>query len=241
VLDTLRNFWGAFTPGLYEIMGRIVWLDCLLAAAVLALCAFFPLRRWRGHEVEVIDMTAALAVAVFVAGIIVVDLQMPISTRRNFFVCVPLAGYLIFRVATVLLSGRWLPALLAAWVLLQLVAGVLLMQHRLVGVENFRLATTRLLQLEQAGYKAYFLDDCARKHTYQSRQIFNFYYRRFNPGAVQPTGICRDDLELLPAPAVVLSCHQGDNDALASWLPAAFRIVPADSKGLCSNLIRRGD
>lgn len=239
VLETIRNFWGAFTPGLYEIMGHAVWLDWLLAAAVFALCAFFPLRRWRGHEVAVVDMTVTLAVAVFVVGIIVVDLQVPISTRRNFFVCVPLAGYLIFRVATVLLHGRWLPAFLMAWVVLQLAAGALLMQHRLEGIENFRLATSRLLLLEQAGFKAYFLDDCARKQTHQSRQIFNFYYRRFSPGAVQPTGICRDDLATLPAPAVVLSCHQGDKDVLAGWVPASFRIVPADRKGLCSNLIRR--
>lgn len=241
VLDTVRNFWGAFTPGLYEIMGRLVWLDGLLAGAVVVLCVFFPLRRWRRHEVDVADMTIALALAVFVAGIIVVDLQVPISTRRNFFVCVPLAGYLIIRMMTVLLSARWLAILLATWVTLQLAAGVLLMQHRLAGIENFRVATSRLLLLEQAGFTPYFLDDCARKHSYQSRQIFNFYYRRFNPGAVQPTGICRDDLALLAAPAVVLSCHQGDKTVLASWVPPAFRIIPADSKGLCSTLIRRND
>lgn len=239
--ETIANLFSAISPAFqqaWRLVPGVAWLYALLLVGWLG---YFPWRQWRQGDVDKLDLQLSLSMALFVAGIIVVDQIVPMSTQRNFLVAMPAMIFLLYRSIRQLAGERGWTFLLCAWLLVQLAAGVVLMQHRQGEIENYRRTTLAAIAALDAGARGYYLDACADDRVYHSDALNNYYMRRLDHQGRSLQRLCRRDLSTLSGPVVVLACHQMPFPDLVARLPGRFSARAMDDKGLCALILPRSE
>lgn len=236
--ETIANLFSAISPGfqqVWRVQPAVSWLYGLLLAFWLG---YFPWRQWRRGDVESLDLQLSLSMLLFVCGIVVVDLIVPMSTQRNFLVAMPAMVFLLYRLARALLGSRGWALALSGWLLLQIASGVILMQHKHSEIENYRLATQGALSAMTAGAHGYYLDGCSDATPYNSDAMNNYYVARMDGQGRRLERLCRSVLPELAGNAVVMACHQMPWADLLTLLPQGYTARPMDAKGLCALILR---
>lgn len=235
--ETIANLFSAISPGflqLWRLHGEVSWLYALVLMSWLG---YFPWRQWRRGDVDRMDLQLSWSLLLFVSGIVVVDHIVSMSTSRNFLVAMPAMIFLLYRVARQTLGASSWSLVLCGWLLVQVVSGVVLMQHKHSEIENYRKATAAVLSAMDTGARGYYLDTCAAGHLYNSDAMNNYYMARFDVRGRRLEHLCQSALPALAGDVVVMACHQMPMTALAAMLPAGFHAVPMDAKGLCSVIL----
>lgn len=232
--ETVANLFSAISPGFEQVARLLPSLSWLYVILLLPVLGYFPWRALRGHVVDALDLQLALALATFVVGIVVVDVFVPMSTKRNFIAVMPLLTFMLFRIGSDLLSRRLLAAAIGLWLGVQLSSAAILMVHKHSEVENYRRATQTMIGLLDRGYTGYYLEACNSGSVYNNAVINNFYLRAFDTKGRQLQALCLDTLPRDSRQVAVLACHQRPFDALVKALPPGYRASPMDAKGLCA-------
>ncbi len=232
--ETLANLFSALSPAFqqaWRVSHQVAWGYALI---LLVWLGYFPWRQWRGHVVSLLDLQLSWTLLLFVAGIAVVDLVVPMSTQRNFLIAMPFLAFLLYRVICDALPVRVWPLFLGFWLMVQLGSAWALMQHKQSPVENYRKTTQAIMTLMNQGYQGRYLDSCQFDRRYNSDAINNFYLRRMDAGGRRLQRLCVSELAGLQGRVAVLSCHQMPLADLAARLPSGFQAEPMDAKGLCA-------
>lgn len=237
--ETLANFFSALSPAFqqaWRVSHQVAWGYALI---LLAWLGYFPWRQWRGQIVARLDLQLSWTLLLFVTGIVVVDLVVPMSTQRNFLIAMPFMVFLLYRIVCDALPARLWPLFLGFWLMAQLGSAWVLMQHKQSSVENYRKTTQAVMALMDQGYQGRYLDSCEFDRRYNSDAINNFYLKRMDASGRELQRLCVGELGALQGRVAVLACHQMPLADLAARLPASFQAEAMDAKGLCTLIAPR--
>lgn len=223
----------------------IVYLLLLLALLVFFIRGSFVRDAAAVGSVAVTDSVAgsnyrneryiAWALLLFFAAIAVVDQFSPLSTKRNFYVALPLLYWLFVRAAGT--QVRWQSGLLLLLCAAQLLVSYVLLAHRQQVTQNYRGAAVEMMNAD-AGQAVVQLSACHSKGGHNDMAMNTLYLRQIFASPRTITRVCESQLGLIAPGSKVISCRMPD----AHWDEQAkalgYRIRSLDQTNYCQVLTR---